>query len=77
MKSADRERKQEAVFTQPPRQYLALMSVFMCSFRALTHLEVRVQDHDLLGGDEEVDFRGRLVLTLGRLKNVKRNVREP
>ena len=49
----------------------------MCSFRALTHLEVRVQDHDLLGGDEEVDFRGRLVLTLGRLKNVKRNVREP
>ena len=48
----------------------------MCNFGALTHLEVRVQNHDLLGGDEEVDLRGRLVLTLGRLKNGKRNVRE-
>ena len=31
------------------------------------HLEVGVENHDLLGRDEEVDLGGRLVLTLGRL----------
>ena len=33
-----------------------------------SHLEVRVENHDLLGRDEEVDLRGRLVLALGRLR---------
>ena len=36
------------------------------------HLEVGVEDHDLLGRDEEVDLGGRLVLTLGRLWETKK-----
>ena len=41
-------------------------------FPAHAHLEVRVENHDLLGRDEEVDLGGRLVLTLGRLRDTEK-----